>query len=57
MAYGINGYLQTLQDPRGIGGSTLNRARNWTLNYDLIWTVNSPIVHSVRWNGAATDAD
>jgi len=57
MAYGINGYLERLQDPIGIGGTSLNRKRNWTLNYETTWTVNSPIVHSVRWNGAVTDAD
>jgi len=57
MAYGINGTLLRLQDPTGDGVSSLNRQRNWTSNYSKTHCVNSPIMHSIIWNGGLSEAE
>ena len=57
MAIGINGTLERLQDPYGESGSSLNRARNWTSSYSTTHCVNSPIIHSVKWNTALTEGE
>ena len=56
MAYGINGTLSRLQDPMGSSSGSLNRARNWTSSYNSTHCVNSPIIHSVIWNGSLSEA-
>tara|TARA_R100000544_G_scaffold37100_2_gene27147 strand:- start:5302 stop:7431 length:2130 start_codon:yes stop_codon:yes gene_type:complete len=51
MAYGINGALQMGQEPYGQVDSSFNRQRNYVGSYQNQWSVNSPIIVSVHWNG------
>ena len=50
MAYGINSTIQIGQQPYGTSTSGLNYQRQWGYVADKVWSVNNPIMISVKWN-------
>ena len=57
MAYGINGTMLRLQDPYDKAASSLQKQRQYYYSYGAAHSVNSPIMHSVIWNGGLSEAE
>ena len=51
MAYGINGTILRFRDPREYNDGSLLATRQYTHRWSDLWSVNSPIVHSVIVTG------